>query len=106
MLGRQTRGTVVVGCILFNNCIFISNLVSSRYCVSFEINYLGEFLINSCLYELNLGGTEVLLVDLNKKFLLLSLATIGTVPHHHSVHTYLLPPILLSILELSLCLGA
>ena len=47
---------------------------------------LVNFLSNAYLYELNLGGTEVLLVELNKIFLLLFVATIGTVPHHHSVH--------------------
>ena len=40
-----------------------------------------------CLYYINLGGTKLLSIYFNKKILLLFVATFGTVPHHHSVHT-------------------
>ena len=46
-----------------------------------------DLLIDACLYELNLGGTELILVEFNKIFILLFVATIGTVPNCHSVHT-------------------
>ena len=54
---------------------------------SLRVIVLVDFLSNACLYELNLGFTEVLSVELNKIFLLLFVATIGTVTNRHSVHT-------------------
>ena len=50
---------------------------------SLRVIVLVDFLSNACLYELNLGFTEVLSVELNKIFLLLFVATLGTVPHCH-----------------------
>ena len=45
---------------------------------------LVDLLSNTFLYELNLGGNKVLLVEFNKIFLFV--ATIGRVPHRHSVY--------------------
>ena len=56
-------------------------------------------------YDSILVGTKVLSVYFNKIFLLLFVATFGTVPHSHFVHPWLLPSILLYILALSLCPG-
>ena len=72
----------------------------------FRVTILVDLFNTACLYDMNLGGTEVLSVDLNKKFLLLFVATFGTIPHCNSVHTQLLLYILLSIVALYLCLGA
>ena len=44
-----------------------------------KVIVLVEFLSNSCLYELNLGGTEVISVEINKISLLLFVAALGTV---------------------------
>ena len=73
---------------------------------NFKVIILVNLMSNACLYELNLCGTEVLLVEFNKIFLLLFVDTICTVPHRHSVHPYLIAPILLYIVELSLWSGA
>ena len=51
-----------------------------------KVMILVNFLSNACLHELDLGGTEVMLVELSKIFLLLFVAKVSTVPHHHSVH--------------------
>ena len=58
------------------------------------------------LYDIRLGGTKVLSVDFNKMFLLIFVSTFGTIPHRNSMHPWLLPSILLSIVTLSLCPGA
>ena len=51
-----------------------------------RVIFLVNFLSNACLYEFYFGVTEVLFVEFNKVFILLFSATIGTVPHRHSVH--------------------
>ena len=38
------------------------------------------------VYDMNLGGTEVLSVKFNKTFLLLFVANFGTVPQRHYMH--------------------
>ena len=52
----------------------------------FGVIILVGLFINSCLYEMNLGETEVLYVEFNKKYILLFFVTFGNVPHHHYVH--------------------
>ena len=62
-----------------------------------KIIILAVFMSNACLYELNLGVTEVLFVEFSKIFLFLFSANIGTVPHRHYMHPQLLPSRLFSI---------
>ena len=52
----------------------------------FRVVILMDLFNTICLYEINLGGTKVVSVHFNKIFLLLFVATFGTVPHRHSVH--------------------
>ena len=52
----------------------------------FKIIILVDFFCTACLYDINLGGTEVLFVFFNKKIILLFVATFGTVPHCHYVN--------------------
>ena len=66
-----------------------------------------QYLFNTaCLYDIRLRRTKVLSVNFNKIFLLLFVATFGTVPHCHYVHPWLLLSILISIFALYLCPGA
>ena len=54
--------------------------------LSLKVIALVDLLINVCLYEVNYGGTEVLLREFNKVFLSLISSTIETVAYCHSVH--------------------
>ena len=67
---------------------------------------LADLLSNTCLYELNLGGNEVLYKEFNKTFLLLFVAILGTVTNRHYVNPSFIPSILLSIVSFYLCPGA
>ena len=73
---------------------------------SLRVIALQDLFDTACLYDIILSGNKLLSVDFNKIFLLLFVATFGTVPCRHSVHPYFLLSILLSILVLSLFPGA
>ena len=92
--------------ILQSNGVLASDIIFGYFYVRFEDDCPAGFFNNTCLYDIRLIGTKVMSVYLNKIFLLIFVATFGTVQHHHSVHPYLLPYILISIVALYLCLGA
>ena len=105
--GRRTLGPVVFGYRFFKimmSCLLMQFPVAPVS--DFRVTTLMDLFNTACLYGINLGGNKVLYVDFNKIFLLLFVATFGTVPHRNSVHPLLLPYILISTMALYLCPGA
>ena len=88
LTGMWTQGPLVVGCGFFKITLYLPQIQFRFAPVSaFRLIILVDCLITTLLQELNLVGSEVISVELNKIFLLLCVATFGTVPHHNSVHT-------------------
>ena len=64
--GSQTRGTVVVGFGFFKIMFYFPRMSFPVALVSdFRVIILVEYFNTTCLYEKNLGGTEVLSVEFN-----------------------------------------
>ena len=63
---RWTRGLLVVGCRLFKIMLYLYRMYFRVTRVSaLRVIILVVFLSNSCLYEFNLGGTEVIYLEFN-----------------------------------------
>ena len=85
--GRSNQGQMFVGCRVFKMMVSLSQMQFTVAPVSaLMVIILVEFLSNACLYELNLGVTEVLSVEFNKIFLLIFVAILGNVPHRNYVN--------------------
>ena len=85
--GRRTLGPVFFGYVFFKIMVSCPLMQFSVTPVSdFRMIILLELFNTSCLVDINLGGTKVLSINFNKIFLLIFVATFGTIKHHHSVH--------------------
>ena len=78
---------MVVGTVFFKIMVYWPLIYFTVAPVSYlSMIDLRDLFNTACLYDIRLGGTKLLYVDFNKIFLLLFVATFGTVPHRHYVH--------------------